>query len=51
MRTIAVCSHDDYGEDELQRSQGIIERFALRHVQGHDVQRGDGAKVIIDCYL
>ena len=39
MPTITNYSHDGDGEDELQRSQGIFERLAIRYVHGHDVSR------------
>ena len=35
MLTVAVCSHDDDSEDELQSSQGKIERCVLRHFHEH----------------
>lgn len=39
LRTVAVCSHDDDGENELQHSQGKANRSIRRYVHGHDLQR------------
>lgn len=43
VNTVAVCTHDDGGEDELQRSQGNVDRsirrYVYRHFLGHDMQR------------
>ncbi len=39
MRTVAVCSHDDDGENELQRSQDVIECLVLSRVHDHYVEQ------------
>jgi hypothetical protein len=39
IRTVAVCPHDDAGGDELQHSQGVVERLIFRHVHSHDAQQ------------
>ena len=42
VNTVAVCTHDDGGEDELQRSQGNVDRsiscYVYGHFLGHDMQ-------------
>lgn len=39
--SVAVCSHDDDGEDELQRSKSKANRSIRYYVHGHGVQRLD----------